>query len=65
MLEKVCDSFLIVCKNPDYFHQRSSQIFVFAGFFLVFYVTYKYQSQTIYTNVITLSYYIATVITKH
>ena len=37
-LGKVCDGFLIVSKNLDYFHQRSSQIFVFAHFFLVFFL---------------------------
>ena len=38
MLEKVCDSFMIVSKNLDYFQQRSSQIFVFARLFLVFFL---------------------------
>ena len=38
MLEKVWDSFLIVSKNLDYLQQRSSQIFVFARLFLVFFL---------------------------
>ena len=38
MLEKVCDSFLIVSKNLNYFQQRCSQVFVFARLFLVFFL---------------------------